>query len=349
MDSVTITFKLEAGFGNMMQLQLILNTTHGPVALPWTNTPDWQAPGTYTHTFNLPGQIDPKQVGSIAVIFQSFHSGGLGGFGGSATFFASDIEVIYHAVGYPEPFSLAALHTPTQIRNVLEMQATAELPPYEGLNPCLEASCCVQKLLGHLNCHKRYYNSIVWLNEDPNERIMRWSCCGDGQPSANLIAQIENTPITVYGDFVVFGLVESPLVDDPDVLPVTKIVTMPTPGVYGEGILGQCDTCEIIDPDRRWDWKDSPCPDNAPTVDSPPAPQTGVQVSDLKLDAITKLISFLDIPTTPESGLKEVIAALLENADKGSAASKALLEKLMAAIKDSIPKSTGLPQTPKPE
>jgi hypothetical protein len=348
MDSFTLTLNLTLGNGFITQIQPILNTANGPVSMPWTNV-GWQAPGIRTQTFNLPGQVDPKQVTSIVVFFQYFGGGG-GISGGGSLFFASDIDVTYHAVGYPDPLTLSSLHTSTHLSNSLDMAAKAELPPItKAQNPCVDASCCIQKLLGHLNCHKRYYNSIVWLNEDPNERVMRWSCCQRNNQPFSLIDQIENIPLTVYGDFVVFPVAGSQLVDDPAVLPVSKLVTMPTPGVYAEGILGQCDTCELINPDRRWDWKDSPCPDNAPSVDSPPAPQGGVKVSDLKADAITSLVSFSTVPEAPASGIKELIAALLENADKGSAEASKLLEKLLDTIKDSIPPSTGLPEPPKKE
>lgn len=351
MDSLTITMNVAAGGGIITAIQVTLNTANGQVALPLTNT-GWAVPGTHTQTINLPVQVDPKQVNAI---FISFHSlGGLSGsgFGGGSTnlFIASDIDVTYHAVGYPNPLKLASLHTPTEIRQLLVMEAKAEIPPTkEGRNPCVEASCCIQKLLGHLNCHKRYYNRIVWLNEDQNERVMRWSCCRDGDEQFSFIDQIENNPLAVYGDFVVFPVAGSQPIDDPAVVPVSKLVTMPTPGVYAEGILGQCDTCEKIDSDRFWDWKDSPCPDNAPTVSSPSDPQTSVKPSDLRADAISNFVTFSSVPGAPESGIKDLISTLLAHADKGSAEAKAMLDKLMDTIKASIPPATALPGQPKKE
>jgi hypothetical protein len=71
-------------------------------------------------------------------------------------------------------------------------------PVVSGINDCVAKSCSIQKLLGHLNGNKRYYNSLLWLNEDANDRIARWSCCNDQEGNAlSLISQIENEPITV--------------------------------------------------------------------------------------------------------------------------------------------------------
>src|SRR5689334_7192389 len=337
MDSLTIAINVTAGGGVITNIQIMLDTTGGLVTLPTTST-GWQVPGTHTTTVNLPGQIDPKQVNSIL-----FFAHGLGGIGiGSSKFFvASDIEVTYHMPGHPNSFILAALHTPTQIGQFPVVIATkAELPPTdEEWNPCVQASCCIQKLLGHLNCHKRYYNHILWLNEDPNERIMRWSCCRREAEPFSLIGEIENNPLSIYGDFVVFPVAGSQLLDDPSILPVSRLITMPTPGVYVEGVLGQCDTCEKIDPDRFWDWKDSPCSDSAPTANTQPEAQTGVKPSDLKADAISNFVTFSSVPGAPESGIKDLISTLLANADKGSTEAQALLEKLLDSIKGSIPQS----------
>jgi hypothetical protein len=337
-DSLTLTIDIGDDRGSVLLTSLILNTVNGPINLP-VNVflVDGQV---YTHLFTLPGQVDPKQVTSIRVDFQVVGGSGFGGsgFGGSVPL--NHIEVTYHVTGYPEPFLLSS-HGPGRLSppHIATMEAKAVLPPLkEGQNPCVGASCCIQKLLAHLNCHKRYYNSLIWLNEDPNERIMRWSCCRKDDVSYSLIDQIENDPIAIYGDFVAFAVSGSQLVDDPSILPISKLVTLPTPGVYSEGILGQCNTCEKTDPDRFWNWKDSPCSDNAPMVSNPPSPQTGIKLTDLKTDAITSLVSFTSVPNAPDSDLsiKDIISTLLANADKGSAEAKALLEKILDSIKTSI-------------
>jgi hypothetical protein len=342
MESLTISINRLPSPGMISSIQLVLSTTNGPMYIPATAV-GWQGAGLHTHTFTLPGQVDPKQVTSV-VVFVHYVGGGMTS-GGLA--FVTEIDITYHAVGYADPLGLAASHTPRLLNNGLTLEAKAELPPVtQGQTPCVDDSCCIQKLLGHLNCHTRYYNSLLWLAEDPNDRVMRWSCCREGDAPLSLIGQIENVPLSVYGDYVVFAVAGSPLTDDPTVPPVAKLVTLPTPGVYAEGVLGQCDTCEIIDPNRRWDWKDSPCTDKAPEVGDPPAPQTGVSFKDLVPDAITSLVTFAGVPNAPESGMKDLVTALLASADKGSTEARLLLEKLLAAVTASIPPSTGLPPKP---
>jgi hypothetical protein len=336
MDSLSIMFKFQDRARVPFSMVVSLSTANGPITLPSVNVVGSVQPdGTFTHTFNLPGQIDPTKVTSLVIMFTKF------GFFASNSYPVSDVEVTYHAVGSPGTFSLLSAPTAAVIGPVLDKAVTAQLPPTTvGSNPCVDASCCTQKLLAHLNYHKRYYNSVLWLNEDPNERVMRWSCCNDSAGSPfSLITQIENDPIAVYGDFLVFAAAGSQLVDNPLVLPVSKLVTMPTPGVFSEGILGQCDSCEKIDPDRFWDWTKSPCPDSAPAA-SPPSPKTGVQPSDLKADAISNLITFSSVPGAPDTVLKDLISELVSKADSGSSEAKDLLAKLLDSLKESIPKSS---------
>ena len=303
---------------------------------PYQDSYDWTSStvtsGLQTVTAN---DVDPSTMTGIVIFLNT----GAGGFGGGFQAFGG-AEVTYHAVGHPGAFGLFSSTTPFGGGLVLQFPVKAELPPPPvGRNPCLEASCVIKKLIAHLNAHKRYYNSLVWLGEDPNERVMKWSCCRE----QSLLSQIENTPIAVYGDFLVFPAAGSEAVTDGSVLPVSRLVTIPTPGVYSEGILGQCDTCEIQDPLRFSNWKDSPCCDENSTVPNSPTTPAGIKPSDLSgltPAALTNLITLMTVPTEPASSLKDLVSTLLAKADGGSAEAKALLEKLIDAVKAGIPAAT---------
>jgi hypothetical protein len=325
MDSVTITATVVANSGTS-SIKFSMGTANGGVQTPAFSVTGWQSGQTVSQTIALPAPIDPATVNNVILI-----PSGLSGFSLSL----SQLDFTYHAVGIANPLSLYSLGSPTSttqaplnlIHGWSDRVDTEIPPPGAGANPCVEKSCCAQKLLGHLNCNKRFYNDLLWLNEDPNERIMRWSCCS----GLDLIGTIENTPIAIYGDFVVFPA--GPLIPQ-SLPPVRNVVTLPTPGVYSEGILGQCDTCEIVDPQRYTDWK---CPD-VPPDPTLPGPQTGVSAGDLKPETITNQISLATIPAAPDSILKTLLDALLGSAKAGSSESTALLNKLFDLLKETLMK-----------
>ena len=335
MDSLTITVKPKDVVNPSYYIIIMLYSATGqqPISQlgPIYLNPNWQPGAVHTQTFPLPAPIDPAQVAWIEINLTGYNPHVI----------LNDIELTYHVMNDGD-FTLYSSQTQTVINPRLRTPVQPVLPGQQqpptvpGKNECVENSCCIQKLLGHLNCHKRYYNALLWLDEDPNDRVMKWSCCDDGDLPFNLIEHIENEPITVYGDYLVFPVAGSELVDDPAILPIEKLVTMPTPGVYAEGILGQCNTCEKIDPDTFWNWKDSPCPDTAPALTNPPNPQQGVSPSDFKTDAISNLISFSNVPSAPDSVLKDLISALVASADGGSSEAKGLLDKLLDTIKESL-------------
>lgn len=116
---------------------------------------------------------------------------------------------------------------------------------------------CADRLLAHLNCHKVYYNSLLWLLEDPNERFCRFDniVCGD----VSLADLVVPEPLAVLGCYVAFPKSGSefvpyegePIVDE-------RLLTLPTSGIFADAALGRCTTCERVDPEVYWDWKDSP-------------------------------------------------------------------------------------------
>jgi hypothetical protein len=328
-DSLTFKFtNIHIGPG-VHFTQMMLVTTNGNIPLPLISTAGWVNGQTHTETIALPLQVDPRTITGIVIFLSAGMGLGFEAFGGA--------EVTYHAVGHAGAFGLFSSTTPFGGGMALQFPIRAELPPPPtGRNPCLEASCAIKKLIAHLNAHKRHYNSLVWLGENPDDRVMKWSCCRE----QSLLSQIDNTPIAVYGDFLVFPAAGSESVNDGSVPPVSRLVTMPTPGVYSEGILGQCDTCEIQDPLHFSNWKDSPCCDENSTIPTSPTTPAGIKPSDfsgLTPGAITNLLTLLTLPAEPASSLKDLVTALVAKADGGSAEAKALLEKLIEAVKAGIP------------
>lgn len=320
MDSVTITATVVSNLGTST-IAFSMGTANGGVQTPAFSVTGWQSGQTVSHVITLPAPIDPAIVNNVIL-----RPSGVSGFSLSL----SQLEFTYHALGVTNQLSLYSTQAPLNLTHGWSDQVDTEMPPGAGANPCVEKSCCVQKLLGHLNCNnnKRFYNNRIWLNEDSNERVMRWSCCS-GQ---DLIGSIENTPVAIYGDFVVFPA--GPLINNLNIPPIGKLVILPTPGVYSEGILGQCNTCEIVEPNRYTNWK---CPDIPPIPDLG-NPQTGTSPGDLKNETITNQISLASIPSAPDSILKTLLDALLGSA-KTDSESKALLDKLFDLLKETLSKT----------
>lgn len=326
---ITFSYK-DLGGANPITMKLVLFLPNGTIDVGPVLTPQPNA-GVISQTFTLPVPVEVTTI-TQAIIF--FHMTG------SMSFMVvGDVELTYKPDdGSTTSYALYSQTSSSTVRDVLVMPTSATLPPKNpDSNPCLQKSCEVTKLLAHLNCHKRYYNNLIWLDEDPNDRVSRWSCCDLKGTPFSLISQIENTPLTIYGDYVVFPAADSQLVDDPSILPIAKLITLPTSGVYAEGILGQCNACEPNNPDRPWDWEKRPC--NCDTTgDSPslPGDSGGIEPGDLKPDQITNSISFASLPSSPTSSIAEIFKTLLEMSDKGSADAKALLDKMFELLKESI-------------
>lgn len=290
--------------------------------------PNWTVPvgfyrdsGTYTFVVAVPSGevIDPAAITSFTVT--SEHSGLISG-----------MTVTYRALGYLQDLPLCTgWNSPA--REEIDLPAKAGAPVSE--NPCVQSSCDSKILLAHLNAYKRYYNGVIALGEDPNERLTRWSCCGAGV-TPTLLSQIDNVALTVFGDFVVFPAAGSVLVPDPTVPPSIQLVSLPTPGVYSEGVLGKCNSCEILDPA----WQNIPCDDD--TLPTAPTPSSGSSVdpANLKADTISNLINLTAAPdVAPGNAMKDLISSLVTNADNGSKEASDLLSKLLDTVKASIPSS----------
>lgn len=128
-------------------------------------------------------------------------------------------------------------------------------------SPCdpkvCEGCCCVQLLLDHLNCHLDYYWTYIAAAMDTNSRIA-WMMNSTylGQP---LLSMIDPNPVGVYGNFLVFPLLASPFTPATGIPPVIQRISLPTKGVFAEGLLGKCNTCEPKNDDVFWDFQTSPC------------------------------------------------------------------------------------------
>jgi len=132
------------------------------------------------------------------------------------------------------------------------------------------------RLIEHLNAYSPYYTTALISGGDAGSRYLALSAYTDdaGVPLTDII---DNTVVGSIGNYAAFplqgpdhlpasyGTVEASWLSEP---PDERIVTLPTPGVFAESQLGSCSACEKIDQTRFWDWQKSPCPEEAPAIDS---------------------------------------------------------------------------------
>ncbi len=129
---------------------------------------------------------------------------------------------------------------------------------------CKKDKCCADRLLEHIQTNILYYNAVFWMNEDQTSRAIRFSNFNyNGQP---LISQIINNPIRVVGNWVAFPEADCSRVTDPGAKGCEAIVVLPTQGIFSEGILSGCSTCETPDPSEYRDFK---CDCDAQVADLP--------------------------------------------------------------------------------
>ncbi|WP_437564445.1 hypothetical protein [Sorangium sp. So ce542] len=123
----------------------------------------------------------------------------------------------------------------------------------------------IDELVEHLNDHAVHYNAALWMNENPNERAIRFENYVYTQPGSEgasaqvgrLVEFIENVPLGVLGPYVAFRASRITRFDG--AIAAERIISLPTRGAFAESKLSHCNGCEEIDDTRFWDWQQSPC------------------------------------------------------------------------------------------
>jgi outer membrane protein OmpA-like peptidoglycan-associated protein len=133
---------------------------------------------------------------------------------------------------------------------------------------------CAQRLLDHIRTNQAYYWSLILMNRPPNEYAVEFDKIS--YRSGTLLEHADFHPIAVFGDYIVFPLnartgstSSGSLAKDllaSQIEPIHTFVNLPTRGVLAEAKLSDCNACEEIDETRFWNWAESPCTDEAPTI-----------------------------------------------------------------------------------
>lgn len=160
---------------------------------------------------------------------------------------------------------------------------TRNLSRSEERNPRADDKKAISELLKHLNEFVEYYHQIIWWGMDPNRRFMLLDgFVAPGSGGRSLASVVENRLVNILGNALVMpvapGYQLDPLTRNADEdeeldllalykppvpLPARRF-SLPTRGVHAEAVLGACNSCDIRDDTRFWDWASEEIPGNNP-------------------------------------------------------------------------------------
>ena len=137
------------------------------------------------------------------------------------------------------------------------------------------------ELLAHLQANRSYYTRAVLERLDAASLVLLLS--GISWLGKPLVDQVEPNPIAVTGNFLVLrapaeagdpsGIAGfrtwADLLRDRDIdfkKQDTRLVPIPTGGVFAEAVLGRSNSAEKLDITRFWNWQDSPIPLQPPEI-----------------------------------------------------------------------------------
>jgi hypothetical protein len=135
-----------------------------------------------------------------------------------------------------------------------------------------------KELLEHLQANRAHYSQVVFQSLDSATLVMLLSpFTWNGKA---LIDQIEPNALAIAGNFVVFrapiegddhsgvmsngnDLTWDAVLEERGInftISDTRLVPIPTDGVFAEAVLGRSNSAEKLDITRFWNWQDSPIP-----------------------------------------------------------------------------------------
>jgi uncharacterized membrane protein YgcG len=140
-----------------------------------------------------------------------------------------------------------------------------ELPSFSASD---ERERRIQSLIDHLQANAAHYNRVLWLAEDAADRLARFELVGypPDHPAGSLADFVDSAPIGVRGDYLAFTTSPFRRILDGEIPADERVVSLPTRGAFAEVQLSHCNASELIDDRRFWDWQQSPCGDEPPSI-----------------------------------------------------------------------------------
>lgn len=131
----------------------------------------------------------------------------------------------------------------------------------------------IDRLMEHLQRHTAFYSRLVRLSRHPDAVAMefaglRWKP-QDQVDLSSVLDHLDPLPLETFGADVAYERVDSTVPPEQDVgarASAERLVTLPSRGVFTEGVLGHASVAEEIDNTRFWKWEEHPLPIAAPEI-----------------------------------------------------------------------------------
>lgn len=204
----------------------------------------------------------------------------------------------------------------------------------EKRNPRREDRYLAATLVEHLNTHLEHYNKVLWADLDPDRRFMlldgfdiqTYKADGSLPPGTSgmrsLASVVKNEMIGIAGNSLVMPVAPGYRVSQALVTqdgesetaalfdhyrPMTPVdpyrVSVPTRGVYTEALMGQCNACEKIEPDRAQDWTVFTTDEPTPIQQVPLTVPSTQDWRAVWRDFAAPMINVQNAPTLPQPGV----------------------------------------------
>ncbi|NOD32777.1 hypothetical protein [Ruegeria atlantica] len=212
----------------------------------------------------------------------------------------------------------------------------------------------IEEMYQHIVADTVRYSRVIWASMTDEERAILLERFTIGVPDGglddasseiSLLSTVQNKVLGFYGNAMIMPFSIPPDLADrmemrtgdiqdsllafhrEDFRPPRRTISLPTRGLLGEAVLGRCNSCEMIDHRRFWNWQDSPTP--PPVGDTPVLPADSDAIfgtrapSDLPANQPSNTLTIAggDIGTgqaVPSSQLAEILKAAPDLARAGT-------------------------------
>lgn len=214
----------------------------------------WKKNAEYIETVNLSPAVDPEEIAQITIHNESLFAVKMTNI--AFSFFDGGDQVLYS--GPIQNGELRKNESDTFKVDYARGAGDMPLPPAPVPDPQVaQDALCAERLLVHINCNAHYYNQLLWLGVDPEER----RCFFDnllcrGRPLSDYLDPV---PIGLSGCSLVFARIDKPFEEAVDAETTSELITLPTDGVHADAALGRCSTCETVTEGEFRDWEPGHC------------------------------------------------------------------------------------------